>query len=119
VSWLVQGEVLHRDSPGSRQLIQPGQLNLMTAGRAIAHSEDSPASRAPSTAYTAVMPAVSANSPPRARGGEPADLPEQVEGGEDAAAGISRVALRWVGWPDSCPQFAGATTSPNPFPPLS
>jgi hypothetical protein len=42
VSWLVSGEVLHRDSIGSRQLIQPGQLNLMTAGRAISHSEESP-----------------------------------------------------------------------------
>jgi redox-sensitive bicupin YhaK (pirin superfamily) len=43
VTWLVAGEVLHRDSLGSRQLIEPGQLNLMTAGRAIAHSEESPA----------------------------------------------------------------------------
>jgi redox-sensitive bicupin YhaK (pirin superfamily) len=43
VSWLVSGEVLHRDSLGSEQLIRPGQLNLMTAGRAIAHSEETPA----------------------------------------------------------------------------
>lgn len=42
VSWLLRGEVLHRDSVGSEQLIRPGQLNLMTAGRAISHSEDSP-----------------------------------------------------------------------------
>ncbi|GII52332.1 hypothetical protein Pth03_07210 [Planotetraspora thailandica] len=41
VSWLMQGEVLHRDSVGSEQLIKPGQLNLMTAGRAISHSEES------------------------------------------------------------------------------
>ncbi|HKA69064.1 MAG TPA: pirin family protein [Actinomycetes bacterium] len=41
VSWLVQGRVLHRDSLGSEQLIQPGQLNLMTAGRGISHSEES------------------------------------------------------------------------------
>ncbi|MFD0731162.1 pirin family protein [Planotetraspora mira] len=41
VSWLVQGEILHRDSVGSEQLIKPGQLNLMTAGRAISHSEES------------------------------------------------------------------------------
>ena len=32
VSWLFQGLVLHRDSLGSRQLIRPGDLNLMTAG---------------------------------------------------------------------------------------
>ena len=43
VSWLVAGEVLHRDSLGSYQLIEPGQLNLMTAGRAISHSEETPA----------------------------------------------------------------------------
>ena len=39
VSWLFSGEIEHRDSVGSRQLIAPGQLNLMTAGRGIAHSE--------------------------------------------------------------------------------
>ena len=43
VSWLVAGEILHRDSLGSRQLIRPGQLNLMTAGRGISHSEQTPA----------------------------------------------------------------------------
>ena len=43
VSWLVSGEVLHRDSLGNCQVIEPGQLNLMTAGRAIAHSEETPA----------------------------------------------------------------------------
>jgi redox-sensitive bicupin YhaK (pirin superfamily) len=42
VSWLVEGEILHRDSLGCRQSIVPGQVNLMTAGRGIAHSEESP-----------------------------------------------------------------------------
>jgi quercetin 2,3-dioxygenase len=42
VSWLLDGEVHHRDSMGSDQLIRPGQLGLMTAGRAIAHAEYSP-----------------------------------------------------------------------------
>ncbi|MGH8455906.1 MAG: pirin family protein, partial [Stenotrophobium sp.] len=45
VSWLLQGEILHRDSLGYVQHIRPGQLNLMTAGRGIAHSEESPAGR--------------------------------------------------------------------------
>jgi redox-sensitive bicupin YhaK (pirin superfamily) len=45
VSWLFQGLVLHRDSLGSRQLVRPGELNLMTAGRGIAHSEESAAGR--------------------------------------------------------------------------
>ena len=43
VTWLLEGDVLHRDSLGSLQLIRPGQLNLMTAGRGLAHSEESPA----------------------------------------------------------------------------
>ena len=39
VSWLFAGEVEHRDSVGSHQMITPGQLNLMTAGTGISHSE--------------------------------------------------------------------------------
>ena len=42
VTWLLDGNVLHRDSLGSEQMIRPGQLNLMTSGRGIAHSEESP-----------------------------------------------------------------------------
>jgi redox-sensitive bicupin YhaK (pirin superfamily) len=40
VTWLLEGEVLHRDSLGSEQVIRPGQLNLMTAGHGVAHSEE-------------------------------------------------------------------------------
>lgn len=47
VSWLLEGEVLHRDSLGSEQLIRPGQLNLMTSGRGIAHAEETPVSHGP------------------------------------------------------------------------
>jgi redox-sensitive bicupin YhaK (pirin superfamily) len=47
VSWLIAGEVLHRDSLGSQQMIRPGQLNLMTAGHAISHSEETPAEHSP------------------------------------------------------------------------
>ncbi|MFI8825351.1 pirin family protein [Streptomyces sp. NPDC053431] len=46
VSWLHEGEVLHRDSTGSLQTIRPRELGLMTSGRAISHSEESPASHA-------------------------------------------------------------------------
>jgi quercetin 2,3-dioxygenase len=42
VTWLVAGEALHRDSLGVEQLIRPGQLNLMTAGRGVSHAEESP-----------------------------------------------------------------------------
>ena len=43
VSWLFAGEVEHRDSVGSHAMVRPGELNLMTAGSGIAHSEVSTA----------------------------------------------------------------------------
>ncbi|WP_328535510.1 pirin family protein [Streptomyces sp. NBC_00344] len=46
VSWLHEGEVLHRDSIGSLQTVRPRELGLMTSGRAISHSEESPRSHA-------------------------------------------------------------------------
>jgi len=42
VTWMFSGEFLHRDSLGSEQLIRPGQLNLMSAGRGVVHSEENP-----------------------------------------------------------------------------
>jgi redox-sensitive bicupin YhaK (pirin superfamily) len=42
VTYLFAGSIMHRDSIGSRQKIEPGAVNLMTAGRGISHSERSP-----------------------------------------------------------------------------
>ncbi|MBS7661690.1 pirin family protein [Pseudomonas lalucatii] len=39
-TWMIAGEVLHRDSLGHVQVVRPGQVNLMTAGRGISHSEE-------------------------------------------------------------------------------
>lgn len=39
VTYLFEGEIWHRDTLGSNQLIHPGDVNWMTAGRGIAHSE--------------------------------------------------------------------------------
>lgn len=39
VTYLFEGQVLHRDSLGSEQIIRPGEINWMTAGRGIVHSE--------------------------------------------------------------------------------
>ena len=39
VSWLFTGEIEHRDSDGHHATVRPGELNLMTAGRGISHSE--------------------------------------------------------------------------------
>jgi redox-sensitive bicupin YhaK (pirin superfamily) len=44
VSWLFTGEVEHRDSAGHHAMVRPGEVNLMTAGRGISHSEVSPPS---------------------------------------------------------------------------
>ncbi|MGW8399586.1 pirin family protein [Streptomyces lydicus] len=43
VSWLFSGEIEHRDSLGSHAFVRPGELNLMTGGYGISHSEVSTA----------------------------------------------------------------------------
>ena len=47
VSWLLEGEVEHRDSLGSQAMVRPGELNIMTAGHGIVHSEISQPDRPP------------------------------------------------------------------------
>jgi quercetin 2,3-dioxygenase len=47
VSWLMEGEIEHRDSLGSRAMVRPGELNIMTAGHGIVHSEISQPDRPP------------------------------------------------------------------------
>ncbi|WP_137939129.1 pirin family protein [Chitinivorax sp. B] len=42
VTYLFEGEMLHRDSLGSEQVIRPGDVNWMTAGRGVVHSERTP-----------------------------------------------------------------------------
>jgi redox-sensitive bicupin YhaK (pirin superfamily) len=42
VTYLFDGTIRHRDSLGTQMVIQPGDVNLMTAGRGIVHSERSP-----------------------------------------------------------------------------
>jgi redox-sensitive bicupin YhaK (pirin superfamily) len=45
VTYLIDGAIEHRDSLGSRQVIEPGAVNLMTADHGIVHSERSPADK--------------------------------------------------------------------------
>jgi quercetin 2,3-dioxygenase len=66
VTWLVNGEILHRDSLGNEQTIVPGQLNLMTSGHGIAHSEQSPSTHPPLMHGLQLWVAL----PDRARSGE-------------------------------------------------
>lgn len=66
VTWLLDGEALHRDSLGSEQVIKPGQLNLMTAGNGVSHSEEG-------TGYRGVVHGVQlwVAQPAHSRHGEP------------------------------------------------
>jgi len=89
VTWLLSGEVLHRDSLGTEQLIRPGQLNLMTAGRGVAHSEEA------ATGYRGELHGVQlwVAQPDRTRDGDPAfehhgELP-QVELGSSVATVVA------------------------------
>ena len=93
VSWLVAGEIVHRDSLGSRQEIRPGQLNLMTAGRGISHSEETPAT------HSGVLQGVQlwVALPDGARGMPPAfaqhaDLPVVTDGGLTATVLMGELA---------------------------
>lgn len=67
VSWLFDGEIEHKDTVGSVSTVRPGEVNLMTAGRGIAHSEYS----TPNTAVLRgaqlwiALPDHERNSPPR------------------------------------------------------
>jgi redox-sensitive bicupin YhaK (pirin superfamily) len=40
-TWLIAGNIMHKDSLGNEQMIQPGEVNLMTSGHGISHSEQS------------------------------------------------------------------------------
>ena len=40
-TWMIEGDALHRDSLGNEMVIKPGEVNLMTAGYGISHTEDS------------------------------------------------------------------------------
>jgi hypothetical protein len=42
VTWMLDGELVHRDSLGSEQPLRPGQVNLMTAGHGVVHAEQVP-----------------------------------------------------------------------------
>ena len=85
VTYLLDGQVLHRDSLGSEQVIRPGQLNLMTAGRGLSHAEE------PTGHYRGTMHGVQlwVAQPEQTRHGDPAfehhgELPRVELAGADA-----------------------------------
>lgn len=84
VTYLFEGDILHRDSLGTEQRIHPGDVNWMTAGRGIAHSERTPEELLgkPSTMHGLQMWVA---LPPEREDGDPsfqhvakADLPKEV-----------------------------------------
>ena len=91
VSWLFRGEIEHRDSLGSHQLVVPGEVNLMTAGRGIAHSEVS-------TPATTVLHGVQLwiALPPGQRGMDPAfehhDVRTAADGGLTIRVFVGEIA---------------------------
>lgn len=42
LTFMLEGEIMHQDSIGTKQLIQPGSVNWMTAGKGVSHSERTP-----------------------------------------------------------------------------
>jgi quercetin 2,3-dioxygenase len=92
VTWLLAGEMLHRDSLGSEQLIRPGQLNLMTAGNGVAHAEEGTdyRGRVHGVQLWVAQPESTRHGPPAFE--HHAELPE-VAGG----AGRARVLVGSVG----------------------
>jgi redox-sensitive bicupin YhaK (pirin superfamily) len=87
VTYLFDGRIMHRDSEGNALEIRPGAMNLMTAGRGIAHSERSPASARNGTEGTfgiqswIALPKAHEETDPTFQNFEAADLPIVEDGG--------------------------------------
>jgi redox-sensitive bicupin YhaK (pirin superfamily) len=93
VTYLLDGQVLHRDSLGSEQVIRPRQLNLMTAGRGVSHAEE------PTGHYAGTLHGVQlwVAQPSATRLGEPAfehhaRLPELALPGADVVLLVGELA---------------------------
>ena len=91
VSWLFEGEIEHRDSAGNHAMVRPGQVNLMTAGRGISHSEVStPGTRTLHGAQLWVaLPDADRHADPGFAHHEPSQLTGRLVG-----AGVPGVAAR-------------------------
>ncbi|HSW32482.1 MAG TPA: pirin family protein [Steroidobacteraceae bacterium] len=89
VTYLFEGEFMHRDSLGSAQLIRPGDVNWMVAGRGIAHSERTPPELRRATAGAPIhgiqtwiaLPTAHEETPPSFSHHPAADLPEIMDRG--------------------------------------
>lgn len=110
VTYLFAGEITHRDSLGSHQVIRPGAVNWMTAGRGITHSERFEALRARGGALDGIQAWVAL--PEEHEDGNPgfwhvpaADLPVLEEGGARGRLIAGRLAGVASPVPVLSPQF--------------
>ena len=91
VTWLLEGEAVHRDGLGTEQPIRPGQLNLMTAGRGLAHSEEGRRGRLHGVQLWVAQPDATRSGDPDF--GHHAELPHfDVDGGGTATVLVGEVA---------------------------
>ena len=86
VTYLFAGEIMHRDSVGSQQAIRPHEVNWMTAGRGITHSERFEKARAEGGPMHGIqswvaLPTTMEECPPSFRHHGPEDLPVVEDGG--------------------------------------
>jgi redox-sensitive bicupin YhaK (pirin superfamily) len=86
VTYLFDGEIMHRDSVGSEQAIRPGEVNWMTAGRGITHSERFERARREGGSMNGIqawvaLPAQDEETDPAFAHYGAADLPVSREGG--------------------------------------
>jgi redox-sensitive bicupin YhaK (pirin superfamily) len=87
VTYLFEGEIVHRDSLGTRQTIRPGDINWMTAGRGIVHSERTAAEQRTEGARLhgiqlwVALPLAHEEAEPSFRHHPSTSLPERAESG--------------------------------------
>ena len=112
VTWVFEGLGLHTDSVGSRQLIRPGQLNVMTAGHGICHAEISP-EEAPATLHGVQLWAC---LPDQVRDSVPAgfihlaELPTHVDPGVGVRVMVGSMAGQTSAAPAYSPLLAAEVT---------
>ena len=90
VTWLLEGEVVHRDSLGVEQPIRPGQLNLMTAGDGVAHAEEGVAGRLRGAQLWVAQPEATRHGAPAFEHHE--DLPTVAVGAGSATVLVGELA---------------------------
>jgi redox-sensitive bicupin YhaK (pirin superfamily) len=90
VTWLLEGEALHRDSLGSEQLIRPGQLNLMTAGGGVSHAEEAGRQHLHGVQLWVALPEATRHGPPAFE--HHAELPQAEVPGATATVLVGELA---------------------------